>query len=150
MTEQTDRRPLSDLSAAELADLAATQREAYEQVRTKGLSLDVTRGKPSAAQLDLADGMLRLPSRTKDRSGTDVRNYGGLDGLVEIREIFAELLGVDVDQIVAGNNSSLTLMREVLVDLLLFGAIDSPRPWKDEEKVTVSYTHLTLPTKRIV
>ena len=136
VTEQSSHRPLSALSAEELDAFAATQREAYEQVRTKGLSLDVTRGKPSAAQLDLADGMLGLPSTTKDRSGTDVRNYGGLAGLVEIREIFAELLGVDLDQIVAGNNSSLTLMREVLVDLLLFGGIDSPRPWKDEDKVT--------------
>lgn len=136
MTEQSTRRPLTDHSPEELADLAQTLREDYERHRARGLSLDVTRGKPSAAQLDLADELLRLPTTTKDRSGVDVRNYGGLAGLPELREIFAELLGVELEQIVAGNNSSLTLMRECLVDLLLFGAIDSPRPWKDEEKVT--------------
>src|SRR5699024_7740009 len=79
---------------------------------------------------------LRLPTTTTDRSGTDVRNYGGLRGLVELREIFAELLRVDTEQLIAGGNSSLTIMRDVLVDLLLFGGVDSPRPWSQEEKVT--------------
>ena len=52
------------------------------------------RGKPAADQLDLSDDLLRLPTSTRDRSGTDVRNYGGLEGLGELREIFAELLWV--------------------------------------------------------
>ena len=136
MTSANDTRPLTDLSAQELDALATTQREAHAAQAAKGVTLDVTRGKPSSAQLDLADGMLTLPTSTKDRSGTDVRNYGGLTGLTELREIFAELLGVDVDQLIAGGNSSLTMMRDVLVDLILFGAIDSPRPWSKEEKVT--------------
>lgn len=136
VTAQRSPRPLSDLAPDELDELLASTREDYEALRTKGLALDVTRGKPSAAQLDLSDALLRLPSTTTDRSGTDVRNYGGLAGLVEIREIFADLLGVDVPQLVAGGSSSLTLMRECLVDLLLFGGVDSPRPWKDEESVT--------------
>ena len=136
MTSANDARPLSDLSAEELRSLAATQREAHAAQAAKGVTLDVTRGKPSAAQLDLADEMLSLPSSTTDRSGTDVRNYGGLTGLTELREIFAELLSVDTEQLVAGGNSSLTMMREVLVDLLLFGGIDSPRPWSQEDRVT--------------
>ncbi|WP_068326111.1 aminotransferase [Janibacter terrae] len=135
MTEQSSR-PLSDLSAEELNALATTQRAAHAAQAAKGTKLDVTRGKPSAAQLDLADPMLSLPSATTDRAGTDVRNYGGLAGLTELREIFAELLWVETDQIVAGGNSSLTMMRDVLVDLLLFGAIDSPRPWAREEEIT--------------
>ena len=102
----------------------------------RGLTLDVTRGKPSAAQLALADGLLTLPTRVKDADGVDVRNYGGLAGLREIREMFAELLGVDAAQLIAGGNSSLTLMHDCLVHLLLHGAPESPRPWGKEEKVT--------------
>ncbi len=136
MTSANDARPLTDLSVPELDALAATLREAHAAQAAKGVTLDVTRGKPSSAQLDLANEMLTLPRSTTDRSGTDVRNYGGLTGLTELREIFAELLGVDVEQLVAGGNSSLTMMRDLLVDLLLFGAIDSPRPWSQEEKVT--------------
>ena len=135
MTSETDSRPLSDLSAEELEALATDLRRAHSEQAAKGVTLDVTRGKPSAAQLDLADAMLSLPRATTDRAGTDVRNYGGLSGLAELREIFAELLGVDVDQLIAGGNSSLTMMRDVLVDLLLFGAIDSPRPWSQEDTV---------------
>ena len=65
-----------------------------------------------------------------------MRNYGGLNGLRELREMFAELLWVDPDQLVAGGSSSLTMMHDVLVQHLLHGGVDSPRPWKDEEKVT--------------
>ncbi len=64
-----------------------------------------------------------------------MRNYGGLEGLAELREIFADLLGVEVEQVVCGGNSSLTMMHDTLVHLLLHGAPDSPRPWKDEPVV---------------
>jgi DNA-binding transcriptional MocR family regulator len=79
--------------------------------------------------------MLSLPTTTKDGSGTDVRNYGGLQGIAELREMFAELLWVEAEQVVAGGNSSLTMMRDCLFDLVLFGAVDSERPWSQEEKV---------------
>lgn len=128
--------PLADRSPAELDAFLATQRAAYEDFKARGLALDVTRGKPSAAQLALADGLLTLPTRVKDADGVDVRNYGGLAGLREIREMFAELLGVDAAQLIAGGNSSLTLMHDCLVHLLLHGAPESPRPWGKEEKVT--------------
>ena len=128
--------PLADRSPAELDAFLATQRAAYEDFKARGLTLDVTRGKPSAAQLALADGLLTLPTRVKDADGVDVRNYGGLAGLREIREMFAELLGVDAAQLIAGGNSSLTLMHDCLVHLLLHGAPESPRPWGKEEKVT--------------
>lgn len=117
MTSANDARPLTELSAEELRDLAETQRAAHTAQAAKGVTLDVTRGKPSAAQLDLADEMLSLPRSTTDRSGTDVRNYGGLTGLAEIREIFAELLAVEPDQLVAGGNSSLTMMRLSLIHI---------------------------------
>nr|WP_246313701.1 aminotransferase class I/II-fold pyridoxal phosphate-dependent enzyme [Janibacter alkaliphilus] len=124
------------MAPEELVALRDRQRSAHGDLVAEGLSLDVTRGKPSAAQLDLSDALLRLPSSTRDRSGTDVRNYGGLQGLAELREIFAELLGVQPDQLAAGGNSSLTMMRDCLVDLLLFGGVDSPRPWSQEESLT--------------
>ena len=66
----------------------------------------------------------------------DIRNYGGLEGIRELREMFADLLWVEPEQVVAGGNSSLVMMREVLVDLWLKGGVDSPRPWGEEEKVT--------------
>ncbi len=126
---------LADLSADDLAALLEEQRAAYEELTKRGLKLDLTRGKPSAQQLDLADELLRLPTSTKDSRGVDVRNYGGLEGLLDLREIFAELLWVEPEQLVAGGNSSLTMMRDCLVYLMLFGAVDSERAWGREEKV---------------
>jgi DNA-binding transcriptional MocR family regulator len=112
------------------------KREEYASLKAQGLSLDLTRGKPSSAQLDLSNGLLDLPTTTKDRAGVDVRNYGGLEGLAELREIFSELLWVEPAQVVCGGNSSLTMMWDTLVHLLLHGASDSPRPWRDEGKIT--------------
>ena len=126
---------LADLSADDLTALLDEQRAAYEQLKAQGLKLDLTRGKPSAQQLDLADDLLRLPTSTKDASGVDVRNYGGLEGLRELREMFAELLWVEPEQVVAGGNSSLSIMRDCLVWMMLFGAVDSERPWGKEDKV---------------
>ena len=126
---------LETLSPDRLAAFLDEQRAAYEALRARDLRLDLTRGKPSTEQLDLSDGLLRLPEGTKDRAGVDVRNYGGLEGLVELREVFAELLGVDVDAVVCGGNSSLTMMHQAMTFLMLFGGPGSPRPWKDEEVV---------------
>lgn len=127
--------PLADLSADDLAALLEEQRAAYEELKGQGLALDLTRGKPSAQQLDLSDRLLQLPSTTRSASGVDVRNYGGLEGLAELREMFADLLWVEPEQVVAGGNSSLTMMRDCLVDLVLFGAVDSERPWGREERI---------------
>jgi len=121
--------PLTSLSPDELAAFLTTRQEEYAALRRRGLSLDLTRGKPSSAQLDLSDRLLRLPTTTKDRSGADVRNYGGLEGLAELREIFADLLWVEPDQVICGGNSSLTMMHDTIVHLLLHGGPDSPRPW---------------------
>jgi aspartate/methionine/tyrosine aminotransferase len=127
--------PLNDLSRDDLVALRDELQTAYDELKGRGLALDLTRGKPSSAQLDLADGLLTLPRGCTDRSGTDVRNYGGLAGLPELREMFAELLGVEPEQVVAGGNSSLTMMRDTLVYLLLFGGVDSDRPWGKESTV---------------
>ena len=101
-----------------------------------GLKLDLTRGKPASAQLDLSDALLALPTGAIDQAGVDTRNYGGLEGIAELRAMFADLLWVEPEQVVAGGNSSLVMMREVLTDLWLKGGVDSERPWSQEEKVT--------------
>lgn len=135
MDPVTNTVPLSELSADDLAARLTTVRADYDALKERGLKLDLTRGKPGADQLDLSNGLLGLPTSYKDRSGTDVRNYGGLDGLAELREIFAELLGVDASAVIAGGNSSLTMMYQVLTWMLLKGGPDSPRPWSREETV---------------
>ena len=132
----TTTKPLADRTAEEIAAFRGEQQAAYDELRERGLRLDLTRGKPSRAQLDLSDRLLSLPDRVTDASGVDTRNYGGLEGIVELRAIFADLLGIDTEQIVAGGNSSLVMMREVLADLWLKGGVDSERPWGAEEKVT--------------
>jgi aspartate/methionine/tyrosine aminotransferase len=129
----TTTKALADRTAEEMADFQREQQAAYDALRERGLRLDLTRGKPSSAQLGLSDGLLSLPDRATTASGVDTRNYGGLEGIVEIREIFAELLGIDTEQIVAGGNSSLMMMREVLADLWLKGGVDSERPWSSRQ-----------------
>ena len=137
MAEQTTQTgPLSDLDPERLSAFRDEQQAAYDALRALDLALDLTRGKPSSAQLDLSDRLLSLPEGTRDPAGVDVRNYGGLEGIRAIREMFADLLWVEPEQVVAGGNSSLILMREVLTDLWLKGGVDSERPWSAEEKVT--------------
>jgi DNA-binding transcriptional MocR family regulator len=129
-------QPLADRSPDEVEAFLHEQQRAYESLQARGLKLDLTRGKPSSAQLDLSEALLSLPTDHRDSAGVDTRNYGGLEGIRELREMFADLLWIEPEQIVAGGNSSLVMMREVLVDLMLKGGVDSERPWGQEEKVT--------------
>jgi DNA-binding transcriptional MocR family regulator len=135
-TTTTAVTPLAELAPEELDAFHAEQRAAYAELQARGLKYDLTRGKPASEQLDLADALLSLPTTPSDASGTDSRNYGGLQGIAELREIFAELLWVAPEQVIAGGNSSLSMMHDTLVHLLLHGGVDSPRPWSREEKVT--------------
>lgn len=110
------------------------QKRNYAELQAKGLKLDLTRGKPSSAQLDLSNGLLELPGKDdfRDGDGTDTRNYGGVHGLPELRAIFGELLGIPVQNLIAGNNASLELMHDVVVFSMLHGTADSPQPWSRE------------------
>jgi DNA-binding transcriptional MocR family regulator len=111
------------------------QRRNYAELQAKKLVLDLTRGKPSPAQLDLSNALLTLPGEDfRDGDGTDTRNYGGLHGLPELRAIFGELLGIPVPNLIAGNNASLEMMHDVVVFSLLHGGVDSPRPWIEEQR----------------
>lgn len=122
---------LTQLPTSELTRRLDELRLEYEALQARGLTLDLTRGKPSAEQLDLSDPLLELPGTGKylASDGTDTRNYGGLRGLAELRAIFSELLAVPVEQLIAFGNSSLELMHECLVHAVLFGVPGSPRPW---------------------
>jgi DNA-binding transcriptional MocR family regulator len=108
----------------------------YADLQAKKLGLDLTRGKPSPAQLDLSNELLALPgTEYRDGDGTDTRNYGGLHGLPELRAIFGELLGIPVQNLIAGNNASLEIMHDLVVFSLLHGGVDSVRPWIEEPVV---------------
>ncbi|QIX28070.1 aminotransferase class I/II-fold pyridoxal phosphate-dependent enzyme [Nocardioides sp. JQ2195] len=134
MTESNEPvQPLSERSPEQLATFLEDQQSAYADLKSRSLALDLTRGKPATAQLDLSDALLSLPTGVKDSTGVDTRNYGGLAGIAELRQMFAELLWVEPEQVVAGGNSSLVMMREVLTDLWLKGGVDSERPWGPRE-----------------
>jgi DNA-binding transcriptional MocR family regulator len=108
----------------------------YADLQAKKLKLDLTRGKPSPAQLDLSNALLSLPGEQfRDADGTDTRNYGGLHGLPELRAIFGELLGIPVPNLIAGNNASLEFMHDVVVYSMLHGGVDSARPWVAEPAI---------------
>lgn len=121
------------------ADLQQPTREsaqaAYDELVAQGLKLDLTRGKPSVAQLDLAADLLAQAGEYRAADGTDTRNYGGLNGLVELREIFSPALQVPVEQLIAFGNGSLELMHDTLVHALLSPVPGAERRWIDEERV---------------
>ncbi len=130
--------PLSELSSDALADLHAGLAQEYEALKAQGLKLDMTRGKPASAQLDLSAEMLALPGNrdTTAEDGTDARNYGNLQGLAETRALFSTLMGAPADQIVVANNSSLALMHDTIVYALLKGVPGGKGPWSKEEPIT--------------
>jgi DNA-binding transcriptional MocR family regulator len=106
---------------------------AHTALRDRGLSLDLTRGKPSPAQLDLANELLLLPGDEdySDAAGTDLRNYGGTDGLLELRAIFGDILGIPVAQLLALDVTSLPIMHDFVVNALLHGVPGGTEAWRD-------------------
>lgn len=130
---------LKDLSTADLRDFHDRCARDFEAFRARGLKLDMTRGKPSAAQLDLSNALLRLPENIDYHlsDGSDARNYGGsLQGLAEARALFCEMLGAPVEQIIVGNNASLALMHDCIVYALLKGVPGSDAPWSEAAKAS--------------
>ncbi len=121
----------SQLSPSERESLLAELTKRYDEFKSRGLKLDMTRGKPAPEQLDLAAGMLDLPGKDsfKSRDGVDTRNYGGLDGIAEAKEFFAEFLEAEPAQIIVGGNASLTIMHDTVVRALLFGVPGGDGPW---------------------
>ena len=125
--------PLADLDTPTLRAAHAAFARDYDELKAAGLSLDITRGKPSAEQLDLSNDLLHLPDGAyRDAAGTDLRNYGGPNGLPELRAIFADALRVPVPQLLALGNSSLTIMHDTIVQALLHGVPGGELPWANQ------------------
>ncbi|MCY4286019.1 MAG: aminotransferase class I/II-fold pyridoxal phosphate-dependent enzyme [Thiotrichales bacterium] len=121
------------MDAAALARAEAELERRYAALRAEGLNLDLTRGKPAGDQLDLSaalDGALDGGYRTED--GTDARGYGGSDGIVEARRLGAAWLGLAPDEVLAGGNSSLTLMYLFLLGAHRFGLDGPGSAWADD------------------
>ena len=105
---------------------------AFERYRAMNLRLDMQRGQPSDENFALSNGLFTSvgPDDTVTPSGIDIRNYpGGIAGLPEARALFAEMLGAEPQEVIVGNNASLTLMADVLSWALLRGLKDSHAPW---------------------
>ncbi len=119
--------------AAELGRL----RQEFEALKTKGLDLNMARGKPGKAQLDLVSDIFHLMQNPADyvSGGLDVRNYGEIAGLPAARALFADILGCKPSQVFAGGNSSLQLMYDTVCKAYTHGLLHSPRPWCREEQV---------------
>ncbi|MGJ4139258.1 aminotransferase class I/II-fold pyridoxal phosphate-dependent enzyme [Corynebacterium evansiae] len=127
---------IENVNAELLLSMKEDVRQAYEELHSKGLNLDLTRGKPSAEQLDFSVDLLSLPGENfTSPSGVDVRNYGGGVGLTEIRQLWADVLGLPVDNVIAGDASSLNIMFDLISWAYAFGTNDSERPWSAEEKL---------------
>lgn len=127
---------IDQATQAELEQWQAQLSAQYDEYVSQGLNLDLTRGKPSTQQLGLSnelDGILAGNYQSTD--GTDTRNYGGLDGIAEMKTLGAEMLGVRQDEILAGGNASLTLMHQAVHYAYLFGTHEGAAAWKDEGQV---------------
>ncbi len=128
---------LNNASKEQLQQWQTALTEQYAQIKAKNLNLDLTRGKPSAEQLSLSDGLDgMLNGNYTTESGVDTRNYGGLEGIKEAREMGADILKAPVSNVYAGGNSSLTLMYQMAFIAYHFGLNGEQSAWKHEEKVT--------------
>ena len=104
--------------------------EKYEALRSMHLSLDMSRGKPGFDNMDLSEKMFDLVGNEigfKNINGIDCRNYGGLDGLSELKSLFAEILGLKEEQIIVGGNSSLNMMFDTIAQGMTHGM--GAEPW---------------------
>ncbi|KHO30569.1 aminotransferase class I/II-fold pyridoxal phosphate-dependent enzyme [Corynebacterium minutissimum] len=128
---------LSNLDASELKELTAEVRKDYEALKAEGLNLDLTRGKPSKAQLDLSNDLLVLPGRGHytDAAGNDLRNYGNQKGIKELRDLWGELTNMDPELLVAADSSSLNIMYDLIHLSYTFGNNSSEQPWSKEETI---------------
>ena len=112
------------------AELQA-QQALYEKELQAGHKLDMTRGKPDATQLNLSMDMLQQNpyDLIYSRRGTDVRNYGELAGVDDAKDLFARLLGLEMDNIIMGGQSSLCLMYDMMIKAIVLGVYGGAKPW---------------------
>lgn len=123
---------MNDPCTTNAAELEKGLLARYEEYKSRKLKLDMSRGKPCTEQLDLSVGMLdilKTDEALRASDGTDLRNYGGLDGIPEAKELFSQMLGVQSDEIIIGGNSSLNMMHDTISRAMLHGVADSECPW---------------------
>ena len=123
-----------ELSREELATEQQLLLSQYKSLQSLSLKLDMTRGKPGAEQLDLSQSMNQIMGDEYLSQEGDCRNYGIAYGIKEIRELFAQILGTTSDKVIAGNNSSLSMMFDAMMRAMVFGEIESEKPWAFVEK----------------
>ena len=118
------------------AEYAKVTKE-YEDLKARGLKLNMARGKPGKAQLDLVSDIFSLMQKPEDyvSDGIDVRNYGELSGLPAAKRLFAEILGCKPEQVFVGGNASLQLMYDTISKAYTHGLLHSERPWCREPVV---------------
>lgn len=130
-------KPYADYTRSERCAEYAALQEQYDAWKAKKLSLNMARGKPSRAQLDMVSGILTVLQSPEDcfDGALDVRNYGELTGIPSAKRLFAELLGVTPSQVLVGGSASLNLMYDLIAKAWTHGLLHSPRPWSQEPVV---------------
>ncbi len=126
-----------ELSESELLALKDELHKEYEEAKAKGLQLDMSRGKPSPAQLDMEKdflGMVISDADVTTETGVDCRNYGLLDGIPEARKLLADMLDVSADKVIVFGNSSLNVMYDTIARSMLLGVLGNT-PWCKLDKV---------------
>lgn len=128
---------LMSLGSSELLRYRSELMERYREFQSRNLDLDMTRGKPCPEQLDLSLEMFECVDAEHYRTldGVDCRNYGGVDGILEARDLFSQYLEVEQDEIVIGGNSSLNLMHDTIISAMVTGVVNSQVPWVRLPKV---------------
>ena len=126
-----------DLDRETLLELKAQLEKEYEDLKGKGLKLDMSRGKPGASQLALTMPMMDVINSQSDMRtelGNDTRNYGDLDGIGECRRLLADMMGVEKDNVVVCGNSSLNIMYDTVSRSMTHG-VNGGTPWCKLDKV---------------
>ncbi len=125
----------ADMTRDELLGLKSSLQAEYEQLKAKGLSLDLSRGKPCAEQLDLLDDMFHCLDAEDAKIASDYRNYGLLSGIPQAKKLFSDLFGIPESRLMVCGNSSLNLMYDTLARAMIYGVVGSERPWCREQKI---------------
>ena len=126
-----------ELSKEELLALKAELEKAYEEEKGKGLKLDMSRGKPSVAQLDMVMDIFDVLNSDSDMismEGVDVRNYGVLDGLMEAKHMMADMMEVPADHVIIYGNASLNIMYDAVSSAMTHGVMGGT-PWGKLDRV---------------
>ena len=121
----------SEMSREELLELKSQLEAEFEDVKGKGLKLDMSRGKPAAEQLDLGKKLLDIvngESDMKAENGLDTRNYGGPEGIPEAKALMAEMVGTKPENVIVFGNSSLNIMFDTVSRAMTHGIMGNT-PW---------------------